>query len=126
MGFLSAIGRLIRRMLVGLWPTQSLRWTREGGGYVVIWFILLLIGLYHQINLILLVAGLAAGPIVGSFFSSAAMLRRLRMTRRVPPYVFAGEPLRLDYALENDRRWSAALALFVEDDLVPVDRAITG
>jgi uncharacterized protein (DUF58 family) len=126
MELLRTVGRLIRRGLAGLWPTQSTRWTREGGGYILIWFGLLLTGLYHQINLILLVAGLAAGPIVGSLVSSAAMLRRLRVTRRVPPYVFAGEPLHLDYLLENDRKWNAALALFVEDVLVPLDRSIAG
>lgn len=126
MEFLRAIGNLARRVLAGLWPTQSHRWTRVGGGYVLTWTGLLIIGRHLQINLILLVAGLAAGPIVGSFFSSAAMLRKLRVTRRVPPYVFAGEPLHLDYALENERRWTAALALFLEDTLVPLDRAIAG
>ena len=126
MGALNGLGRFSRRLLAGLWPTQSQRWTREGAGYVVIWFLLLGTGLYHQINLILLVAGLAAGPIVGSFFSSAAMLRKLRVSRRVPAYVFAGEPLHLDYMLENDRKWNAALALFLEDDLVPLDRTIAG
>jgi uncharacterized protein (DUF58 family) len=126
MGVFRALGRLFRRVLVGLWPTQRQVWTREGVGYIAIWVGLLLTGLYHQINLILLVAGLAAGPIVGSSFSSAAMLRKLRVMRRVPAYVFAGEPLHLDYTLENDRRWAAALALSVEDDLVPMDRAIAG
>jgi uncharacterized protein (DUF58 family) len=126
MEIFKALGRLFRRLLVGLWPTQSQRWTREGAGYVLVWFGLLLTGMYHQINLILLVAGLAAGPIVGSFFSSAAMLKKLRVSRRVPPYVFAGEPLHLDYTLENDRKWNAALALFLEDDLVPLDRTIAG
>jgi uncharacterized protein (DUF58 family) len=95
-------------------------------GYLLVWFGLLLTGLYHQINLILLVAGLAAGPILASFVSSAAMLRKLRVTRRVPAYVFADEPLPLDYTLENDRRKTAALALVVEDDLVPLDRAVAG
>jgi uncharacterized protein (DUF58 family) len=122
----SVIGRLVRRLFVGLWPTQRTSWTREGVGYLFIWFGLLCTGLYHQINLILLVAGLAAGPILSSFVSSAAMLRRLRVTRRVPAYVFADEPLALDYTLENDRRWAAALALVVEDDLVPMDRSIAG
>ncbi len=32
----------------------------------------------------------------------------------------------IDYALENGRRWYAALALFVEDSLVPVDRTVPG
>ena len=98
----------------------------RGWSTLGVWVALLVPGLYQQINLILLVAGLAAGPIVASFFVSAAMLRKLRVTRRVPPYVFAGEPLHLDYTLENDRRWTAALALFVEDDLVPVDRSVSG
>jgi uncharacterized protein (DUF58 family) len=120
------IGRLARRVALGLLPTQRLLWTREGVMYILVWLGLLATGLYQQINLILLVAGLAAGPIVGSIFASAAMLRRLRVTRRVPPYVFSGEPLPIDYTLENDRPWTAALALVIEDDLVPLDRTVSG
>jgi uncharacterized protein (DUF58 family) len=118
--------RLARRLALGLLPTQRLLWTREGVCYIIVWLGLLATGLYQQINLILLVAGLAAGPIVGSIFASAAMLRRLRIARRVPPYVFSGAPLSIDYTLENDRRWTAALALVIEDDLVPIDRSVSG
>ena len=38
-------------------------------------------------------------------------------------YVFSGDPLVIDYTLENGRRWYGALAVFLEDSLVPVDRA---
>jgi uncharacterized protein (DUF58 family) len=120
------IGRLARRVVLGLWPTQRLLWSREGVGYILVWLGLLATGLYQQINLILLVAGLAAGPLVGSIFASAAMLRRLRVSRRAPAYVFSGAPLPIDYTLENDRRWAAALALVIEDDLVPLDRTVSG
>lgn len=109
-----------------LWPTQSLVWTREGAGYTGVWLVLLLLGLEQQINLILLVAGLAAGPVVASFLVSAAMLRRLRTTRRMPSYVFSGEPFQIDYTLENARRYTAALALFIEDDGAPADRTVSG
>jgi uncharacterized protein (DUF58 family) len=126
MEFPGAIGTLARRVYVGLWPTHRTSWSREGVGYLLVWFTLLLTGLYQQINLILLVAGLAAGPILASIFSSAAMLRKLTVTRRVPAYVFADEPLHLDYTLENQRKKMAALALVVEDDLVPLDRSIAG
>ena len=102
------LGRLFRRMVLNLWPRQRLLWTREGVLYIAVWLCLLMTGLWHQINLILLVAGLAAGPVVGSIFASAAMLQRLRVTRRVPTYVFAGDPLVLDYTLENQRPWTAA------------------
>jgi uncharacterized protein (DUF58 family) len=120
------LNKLTRWALVSLWPTQRLLWTREGVVYALVWVGLLVIGLAQQINLILLVAGLAFGPIVASLFASAAMLRRLRVTRRLPSYVFSGEPLTLDYTLENDRRWMAALALAIEDDLTPVDRSVSG
>jgi uncharacterized protein (DUF58 family) len=113
-------------MVLNLWPRQRLLWTREGVLYFAVWLCLLMTGLWHQINLILLVAGLAAGPVVGSIFASAAMLQRLRVTRRVPAYVFAGDPLVLDYTLENQRPWTAALALMVEDALVPLDRTVSG
>ncbi len=126
MDILGAVGKLGRRVFVGLRPSQRTSWTREGYVYFFVWAGLLFTGLYHQINLILLVAGLAAGPILASVVSSSAGLRRLRVTRRVPPYVFADEPVHFDYTLENDRKRTAALALIVEDDLVPVDRTIAG
>lgn len=110
----------------GLWPTQRLRWTWEGVMYATVWVVLLLAGLHQQLNLILLVAGLAAGPIVASVVVSAAMLRRLSVVRRVPPYVFSGSVMAIDYTLENARRWNAALALIVEDDLVPAERSGLG
>ncbi len=120
------IGKVGHRLLNSLWPTQRLLWTREGLGYIVVWLLLLVTGLYQQINLILLVSGLAAGPIVASMFASASMLRKLRVMRRNPPYVFSGEPLILDYTLENARKWTAALALLIEDNLVPMDRSVSG
>lgn len=120
------VGNFARRVVRGLWPTQRLRWTWEGVIYAVVWIGLLLAGLYRQLNLILLVAGLAAGPIVASVVVSAAMLRRLRVSRRAPPYVFSGDNLAIDYTLENARRWSAALALFVEDDLAAFDKSSVG
>ena len=120
------VGRLVRSIVRVVWPTQRILWTREGVAYIVVWFCLLAMGLYQQINLILLIAGLAAGPVMASFVVSAAMLRKLRVVRRVPPYVFSGEPLNLDYMLENARRYTAVLALFIEDEVVPLDRSVSG
>jgi uncharacterized protein (DUF58 family) len=94
--------------------------------YFFLWVGLLSVGLHQQINLILLIAGLAAGPMVASIFASAGMLRKLRISRRVPSYVFSGEPLVIDYTLDNDRRRAAALALILTDEMTPEDRAISG
>jgi uncharacterized protein (DUF58 family) len=119
-------GRAARAALTFLWPTQRVLWTREGGVYILAWVGLMVVGFQQQVNLILLVAGLAAGPVVASFLVSWGMLRKLRAGRRLPPYAFAGDPFPIDYTLENDRRWTAALALFLEDEGVPADRAVSG
>ena len=77
-------------------------------------------GLHQQINLILLVAGLAAGPIVGVVLRQRVDAPEAAGRRGgSPPTSSRASRCRLDYTLENARRWTAALALFVEDDLVP-------
>ena len=117
------VTRLIGRMASsGLKPNQKLRWRRSGVVYLAVWMALLAVGLHQQANLILLIAGMAAGPIVASFFISATMLRKIKVTHRAPAYVFSGDPLVIDYTLENDRRSTAVLALGVEDVLAPRSR----
>ncbi len=69
--------------------------------------LLLAAGLWQQVNLILLVFTLSAGPFLASIFGGRAMLRRLSVVRRLPAYVFSGDPLVIDYTLENGRRWFA-------------------
>lgn len=110
---------LIRRLGGWLRPSQRSRWTRAGLGYLAIWLALIGIGLFQQINLLLLTAGLAAGPIVASVVISSMMLRKVVVARRAPDYLFAGSPLVLDYTLENHRWLTAALALEVFDELGP-------
>lgn len=114
------------RWLGWLKPSERSRWTRAGLGYLAIWIGLLLTGLSQQINLLLLTAGLAAGPLAASFVLSASSLRRLQVSRRLPPYVFEGAPLPIDYTLSNGRRRMAALALELVDELTPVDRQVPG
>ena len=104
-------------------PTERFTVTREGWCYIGVMLVLLIAGLYQQVNLILLVATLAAGPFLTSWIGSRTFLRGLSVVRRVPGYVFSGDPLAVHYTLENDRRWTAALAMFMEDTLVPVDRS---
>jgi uncharacterized protein (DUF58 family) len=94
--------------------------------YLLLWIGLLAIGLYQQSNLILLIAAMAAGPVVASALVSTSMLRRLRVSRRAPAHAFSGDPLAIEYTMENPRRRSAALALTVDDDMAPLDRTIYG
>jgi uncharacterized protein (DUF58 family) len=118
--------RLTATVLGAVMPTERQILTREGLIYFLGGVLLLAAGLWQQVNLILLVFTLSAGPFLASIFGGRTMLRRLSVVRRLPAYVFSGDPLVIDYTLENGRRWFAALAVFVEDSLVPVDRSITG
>jgi uncharacterized protein (DUF58 family) len=120
------VGRIARGLAHALVPTERTILTREGWCYFGVMAVLLIAGLYQQVNLILLVSTLAAGPFLTSYIGSRALLRRLSVVRRVPAYVFSGNPLVVNYTLENGRRWTAALALFMEDSLVPVDGAAPG
>lgn len=120
------VGRIARGLASALVPTERTIVTREGWCYFGVILVLLAAGLYQQVNLILLVSTLAAGPFLTSWIGSRALLRRLSVVRRVPAYVFSGDPLVVNYTLENGRRWTAALALFIKDSLVPVDGAAPG
>lgn len=106
-------------------PNQRVRVTREGAWYLVFWAVLVGIGLYHQINLILLIAGLAAGPFLASWFGGARMIARPAVMRRLPGRVFVGERLTVNYRVEN-RGKGDALAVVIHDSLEPVDATIPG
>jgi len=122
--------RRLRRWASGflnlLLPNERNFPTREGWMYAVASLALLAAGLYQQVNLILLVFTLTAGPVFASIFGGRSMLRRLVPARRLLPYVFSGDPLFVEYVVSNGRRWSATLALFIEESIVPVDRAVSG
>ena len=120
------IRRLTKSVLGAVLPTERQILTREGFIYFLGGVLLLAAGLWQQVNLILLVFTLSAGPFLASIFGGRTMLRRLSVVRRLPAYVFSGDPLVIDYTLENGRRWYGALAVFLEDSLVPIDRSITG
>jgi uncharacterized protein (DUF58 family) len=120
------LGWLARGLIGAIVPSQRQILTREGFIYFCVSVALLAAGLVHQVNLILLVFTLSAGPFLASIFGGRAMLHRLSVQRRLPAYVFSGEPLVIDYTVENGRRWFAALAVFLEDRLLPLDRSIAG
>jgi hypothetical protein len=78
------IRKLAKGVLGALGPTERSILTREGFFYFLVSLALLVAGLIQQVNLILLVFTLAAGPFLASIFGGRPMLRRLTVVRRVP------------------------------------------
>ncbi len=115
-----------RREMPTVRNQHKLRWTKAGLIYAAVWIGLLAAGLHQQGNLILLVAGMAAGPLVASYFVSSAMVSKVRVNRRTPANLFASDPLVIDYTITNNRRTTAVLALTIEEKLTPVDSTIPG
>jgi uncharacterized protein (DUF58 family) len=114
------------KRILAQWPSERSILTREGFLYAGVSLALLAAGLYQQVNLILLVFTLMAGPLIASLYAGRSMLRGLSVSRRLPAHLFSGDPICIDYTVENVRRWYAALAVFLEDCLVPLDRSIPG
>ena len=68
------VGRLARGLASALVPTERTIVTREGWCYFGVMVVLLAAGLYQQVNLILLVSTLAAGPFLTSWIGSRCAL----------------------------------------------------
>ncbi len=66
------VGRIARGLASALIPTERTILTREGWCYFGVMIVLLAAGLYQQVNLILLVSTLAAGPFLTSWIGSRA------------------------------------------------------
>lgn len=120
-GRLARLGGSVARRLM---PGERMRVTYEGWVYLGVWVGLVVIGLNQQSNLVLLTAGLAAGPIAASLLVSGSMLKRVKVERRQPAYAFAGEPLAIDYSLANLRKKTASIGLRLVDDFSPVVRGV--
>ena len=69
--------RFAKGLMGALGPSERSILTREGLVYFVVSLALLVAGLIQQVNLILLVFTLAAGPFLASIFGGRSMLRRL-------------------------------------------------
>ncbi len=79
------IRRLTKSVLGAVLPTERQILTREGFVYFLGGVLLLAAGLWQQVNLILLVFTLSAGPFLASIFGGRAMLRRLSVPVRRSP-----------------------------------------
>ena len=118
--------RLARRVVLRLWPNQRLRWTREG------------LDLHRR-----LARPARGGPPRADQPDPAPGGPGRRPDRRLdlpqrgdapqargrsprPRLRLLGRPAGRRLHLANGRKRTAALAMFLEDDLVPVDRTLSG
>jgi len=97
--------------------------TQEGWYYLLVLSLVFLAAMLREVNLLLILAGMLAGPLLFSWRLAATTLRQLRLRRKMPREVCAGDLLVVSVELANQRRRLGAWAVAVED---PVRRQSNG
>ena len=87
----------------------------EGWYYAVVMVLVLAGALLREINLLLLLAGLMAGPLLLSALLALFALRKIEIVRTLPNEVRAGDEAEVSLTISNRRRRWSAWALRIDD-----------
>lgn len=88
---------------------------REGVYYLLVLAFVSCGALLRDINLLVVMAGMLVGPLLYNWRAVVVALRELRVERKVPEAICAGEPLTVALALSNGQGRAARRMLVVED-----------
>lgn len=105
----------LARILAKLRPPRRLKFTREGRYFVAISVGIGLAAINTGNNLLYLLLGWLLSVIIASGILSEQVLRNLRIQRRPPPRIFAGQPFLMEISVENTKRSLASYSIEVED-----------
>ena len=97
--------------------------TPEGGYYLVLLGILLIGAMLREINLLILLSALLAGPLFLCWRLVLTTLRDLKVRRRIPRGVCAGDLLVVNLEITNARRKMGSWALIAEERIVRMNGA---
>ncbi|WP_428265418.1 DUF58 domain-containing protein [Haliangium sp.] len=106
---------LLRWLRAWTRPPRRLRFTREGRYFVAISVGIGLAAINTGNNLLYLLLGWLLSVIIASGVLSELSLRHLRIRRRPPPRIFAGQPFLMEISVENIKRSLASYSIEVED-----------
>ncbi len=100
---------------------RQTRLTRQGFYYLLVLLAVVIGATLRQLNLLILLGTVLAGPLVFSFWYGRFALKRVRIERRLPPILRADQRLNVDIQLTNARRWLGIWSIVVEDQVVRDD-----
>lgn len=105
-------------------PPRRLRFTREGRVIVILSIGVGFAAINTGNNLLYLLLGWLLSFIIASGILSEMTLKRLRVERRPPPRVFAGEPFLMEVVIENGKPNRSSYSIEVEDlvGTTPIDK----
>ena len=88
---------------------------REGLYYLVVLSFIVVGSIMREINLLVVIAGMMMAPLFINLRMAIATLHRLRVTRKLPGQICAGDLLVVDVAVTNGRKWLSSWALVTTD-----------
>ncbi|MBL9093792.1 MAG: DUF58 domain-containing protein [Planctomycetaceae bacterium] len=91
--------------------------TREGVAYLVVMGIILTAAVIRQINLLMLLYGVLAGPLLLSWRLVRRTLKQLDVARKLPPAVFADEPFKVELEVKNGKTRGGSFAVTVAEEI---------
>lgn len=115
--------RSLQRRAAGRGPVRRTAWCREGFYYLLVVAFVFLAAMIADMNLLMILAGMLAGPLWFGYRWVGLTLRDIVVARRLPPTVGAGDPLVVAVEVHNQRGDLGSWALVVEE---PVERISTG
>jgi uncharacterized protein (DUF58 family) len=93
----------------------QVRISREGLYYTIVVLAVLIGAVSRQLNLLMLLGSVLAGPLLFSLMYGRIMLSRVVVERKLPPLLRADQRLIVDVSVTNARRWLGVWALEIED-----------
>ena len=92
--------------------------TREGCYYLFVALFISGGAVGGEVNLMMLLAGIMLGPMLLQWRILSVSLRCLDLERRLPDYVSAGDPLRVQLVLHNDRKRLGSWCILARDQIL--------
>ena len=111
----STLSRVLARIVSLLRPPRRLKFTREGRYFVAISVGIGMAAINTGNNLLYLLLGWLLSVIIASGVLSEQVLRGLRIQRRPPGRIFAGQPFLMEISVENAKKSLSSYSIEVED-----------
>jgi uncharacterized protein (DUF58 family) len=101
-------------------PIRRRAWlTREGWYYSTVLGFIIGGAVLRNVNLLVVLTGIMIATLLINWRLVMASLTGLVIRRRLPNQILAGEPLTVEFSVENSRRWMSSWLLTVEDWVEP-------
>jgi uncharacterized protein (DUF58 family) len=106
-----------RQEFIAQWLRSRTGLCREGWYYLMIMVLVFAGAIVKEVNLLLILGGMMLGPLWFNWRTVRLTLKGLRLQRKSPQAVCAGDPLTVGMRLVNDRKHFSSWAVLVEEQI---------